>query len=455
MLEQFLSSEFVTKLNTSFSEVYDYLFTYISGINNVKLTALILIISALSIFVFLIIVVIIRNIVNLFSPRQSKFSSASVSSTYDDDSPFNEEERQELELELQKELDLALAQRAEMEQKKEREQKSSINLTAKETKKDISPSEDKTKQIEESDKTRYSQNRKNFQIDLDWQKQKVTPDPIKKQIEPSMLSYQQLHVELNQLLGLLVDMLGRGIDDLKIAQTLNYKTQGLEGEDHILKIIDAVKQFISLCQNGKFTTDDENLPSIHKALYHLANNDVSLALILLEDLMDKSVDKTTGLSEAKRQQSFIEISNYACCLGTLAETNDFMLATSVYEMAIELNSANATAWCRLGDVYRKTNSESRAIWAYQNAYSFADSEINAAELAAASKHLSDYLYAQGNTLQAAKMHNIAKQYYDSLGINNRFNQQELEAIHIIENNHQKNLPETITKLLASSGREAV
>ena len=453
MLEKLLSSEIVTALQTSLSRLYDYLFTYISGINNIKLTALILIISALIVFVFLIIVILVRNIIHIISPRRNTYSSGSANS-YSPDSPFDEEEQQELELELQKELDLALAQRAELEKQKEHEQKSkNIPSSEKDKAAKTTPAKN-VKENEESPILHYSKATKNLQIDLDWQK-KTTSSAEVKQIENSMLSYQQTRVELNRLLGLLVDMLGRGIDDIKIAQTLNYKTQGMEDEDAILKIIDAVKQFIALCQSGKFTTTDENLPSLQRALYHLANNDVSLALILLEDLMDKSVDKTSGFSEEKRQTVFSEISNYACCLGTLAETHDIMLATSAYEMAIELNSNNAAAWCRLGDTYRKTNAESRAIWAYQNAYSFADSEINATELAAASKHLSDYLYAQGNTLQAAKMHNIAKQYYDSLGINNRFDQQELEAINIIEANHQKNLPETITKLINSSARQAI
>ena len=268
-------------------------------------------------------------------------------------------------------------------------------------------------------------------------------------IDNSMLSYSQGATSLNQLMGLLVDMIGRGIDDLKIAQTMNYKTQGMENVGDILKMIDAVRYFIKLCQDGAFDKleSSQELPDVKQALYHLANNDASLALILLENLMDKMVDKAASAKDDRKQKIFSDVSVNACCLGTLAENSDMMLATSVYEMAIELNPNNPTAWNRLGDVYRLTSNDSRAIWAYESAYSFADEELNAADLANASSRLSEYLYAQGNSLQAAKMLNTAKQYYDSLGVNNRFSKKEIEAISIIEGNHLQNLPELIEGLL--------
>ena len=454
MLEQLLSLDFVQKAIATITPLLDSLTIYISGLSKVKLIALGLIVSALTIFIILIIVVIFHNIIILF--KRDVSTSKIISQTDQTASPFSEDEQQELELELQKELDLALAQRAELEQKKEREQQEKIKQQEEEKRiKRKKKEEEKEEHIKETEAS--LKNTKDLSIDFDWQKQKQPisiadfnfPD---NPIDTSMLSYQQKSVELNQLIGLLVDMISRDVDELKIAQTLSYKTQNAANENDILKLIDAVNYFISLCQSDKFTklSNYSELPEVGLALYHLANNDVSLSLVLLEHLMDQTIDKANGISENKKQQLFAEISNYACCLGALAETNDVMLATSVYEMAIELNSSNATAWSRLGDVYRLTNSESRAIWAYQNAYSFADSEINATELANAGQHLSDYLYAQGNTLQAAKMHNVAKQYYDSLGITEHFSQDEIEALSIIESNHQKNLPEIITKLLQNS-----
>lgn len=453
MIEQLLSSDFVSKIFKSFADVFSYLHINISELNNIKLIALSLIISALIIFLMLIVIVILHNIICLFrrNPASVQKNSA-ASSGYNEDSVFSEEEQQELELELQKELDLALAQRAELEKQKEQEQEQQeISKRNKEKDENIRKQQEiEEKENKEQESSFVAKHKRNIDIDLDWQKQKIpAASSVKTEIDTSMLSYKQDVSKLHDLLGLLVDMFGRGIDDIKIAQTLNYKTQGLSDENDILKLISAVKSFITLCQSDKFYRMDnyDELPDVGQALYHLANNDVTLALVLLENLMDKSVDKAAAATENKKQQIFTEVSDYACCLGTLAEINDIMLATSVYEMAIELNSSNATAWSRLGDIYRSTNSESKAIWAYQNAYSFADSEINPAELANASQNLSNYLYTQGNTLQATKMHNIAKQYYDSLGINNRFSKQEIDALAIIESNHQQILPDLIDKLL--------
>jgi tetratricopeptide (TPR) repeat protein len=220
----------------------------------------------------------------------------------------------------------------------------------------------------------------------------------------------------------------------------------------ILKTIDAIKCFIELCISGRFAKLKEynNLPKEDQALYHLANGDVSLALALLENLMDTEIDKANvSNSEEKRQRLYSDISSYACCFGALSEMSDVMLATSAYELAIELKSTNVVAWSRLGDVYKTANSTSKAVWAYQNVLNFADGEIDVTEIANANKHLSEHLYAEGNSLQAAKLYNSSKQYYDSLGINRRLDKQEIEIIEIIESNHQNSLPEMIQKLLGS------
>ncbi|MBQ9235172.1 MAG: hypothetical protein IJ184_01725 [Alphaproteobacteria bacterium] len=445
MLEQLLANELVIKTQNRLREAFDGIMRQSPDWGDVKIIALLLIVSALTIFVLLIIVVLLRNIFRLFGRNRHSASTATVSDSNFSDL-FSDEEQQELEREMQKELELALAQRAELEQRKEQEQRKQQQDDA-QKRADEQQKEQAAKEKEENS----SRRRKKVDIGLDWKNQKEYFDrpAADSGLDASMLSYQQRASSLNQLIGLLIDMIGRGVDDLKLAQTLNYKTKSMASENDILKLIDAVKYFIRLCQDEVFAKLDNyaELPSEAQALYHLANNDVSLSLVLMENLIDKMVDKTSSMSEDKRQQMFSRISDYSCCFGTLAEINDVMLATSVYEMAVELNSSNSLAWSRLGDVYRMAANDSKAIWAYENAYSFADAELNPADMANAADNMSDYLYAKGNSLQAAKMHNIAKQYYDSLGINNRFSKSEIDAISIIESNHRQNLPEVIKKLL--------
>ena len=79
---------------------------------------------------------------------------------------------------------------------------------------------------------------------------------------------------------------------------------------------------------------------------------------------------------------------------------------------------------------------------------FADSDIDTAQIANANKNISEHLYAEGNSLQAAKLYNSSKQYYDSLGINRRLDRKEIEIIEIIESNQESSLPDMINKLLS-------
>lgn len=467
MIEQLASLDFLTALSVKADFLIHTVNSYLSGANNLKIISLVLMMLALILFLFLIIIIYVRNIIYFVksnNPGKNMDNNEAAEEDAEMIALFNDDEQQELERELQRELDLALAERRAMEEKAENEQKEKQREKAakseqKKAKKEKDDRENTEKKEQEEQAVKLPERAKGIEVDFDWQKGKMAaaetvPPPDINEIS---LSYKQSQKELNQLLGLVIDMLGRGVDDLKIAQTLNFKNQGMSDENDILKTIDGVKQFIDLCISGKFAKLEQysSLPQEDQALYHLANGDPSLALALLENLMDTNIDKAnSSASEEKRQRIFAEVSGYACCFGSLAEMNDIMLATSAYELAIELQSTNVTAWGRLGDVYKAANSMPKAVWAYQNVLNFADGEIDIAQIANANKHLSEHLYAEGNSLQAAKLYNSAKQYYDSLGVNRRLDKQEIEIINIIESNQQTSLPEMIQKLLGRSRESA-
>ena len=454
MIEQFLSTEFFIGLTSKFDFLIQGLTSYLSGANNLKIISFALMFLALVLFLFLIVVIYVRNIIYFVKSNNPRKKLGTEDNNEDNINPFSEEEQQELEKELQRELDLALAERHENERKAEEQQlkKEQEQTRLRQEEQKEKKKKEEEKEEEDSVSSQFYDRSKEPIVDFDWQKGRIPPSEVisSPEISKAAMSYQQSRKELNQLIGLVIDMLGRGVDDLKIAQTLNYKNQGLQDENEILKVIDAVKNFISLCVSGKFSNLEKYaaLPNEDQALYNLAKGDPSLALSLLENLMDINIDKANASgSEEKRQQIYAKVSTYACCFGALSELNDIMLATSAYELAIELLSTNVVAWSRLGDVYKKASSASKAAWAYQNVLNFAEGEIDIAEVANANRHLSEHLYAEGNSLQAAKLYNSAKQYYDSLGINRRLDKQELEIIEIIETNHQSSLPEAIQKLL--------
>lgn len=454
MIEQLTSFDFMTKISLKFDMLLNYFEGYLSGADNLKVISFVLMMLALILFLFLIIIIYVRNIIYFVktnNPQKNIEENEHIENKEDEVADLDEQ--QELEKELQRELDMALAARIASEQKiieeQEKQRQKELKEEQKAQKKEKKAKEEKAKEDKENIARKKS---KSIDVGLDWQKGKIPSfdDKALTNINEINLSYQQSQKDLNQLMGLVVDMLGRGVDDLKIAQTLNFKSQGMTDENEILKAIDAVKEFINLCISGKFTKlkHYDSLPSESDALWHLAKGDTSLALALLENLMDSNIDKATASgSEEKRQRIYSDVSRYACCFGALAEMNDIMLATSAYELAIELHSVNVTAWSRLGDAYKAANSMPKAVWAYQNVLNFADGEIDISQIANANRHISEHLYAEGNSLQAAKLYNSSKQYYDSLGINRRLDKQEIEIIEIIESNQQTSLPEMIQKLL--------
>lgn len=439
---------------------------YLSGANNLRLVSIILMILALILFLFLIIIIYVKTIVAFLKKEpQNEIIE-------EDDDIFNEEDAErlqeiirnqerdmELEKELQKELDMARAERnqsileqAAAEEKKQKDKEQKIIDEAKLQEKE--KNEEKEEQIHDSAVRKNSRN--SPQIDLDWKKGMLAQEKIAPVTDASALSYHQTHKELSDLLGLIIDMLGRGVDDLKIAQTVMFRNQNLNSEDDILQTIDSIKYFVDLSRNQAFSKlpTTANLPDEEEALYHLAKGDSSLALTLLENLMDNGIEKAAqSTNEAKRDALYKTVAEQACVFGTLAASNDVMLATGAFELSIELSPNNANAWSRVGDMYLRAGSINKAIWAYQNAVNFADEEINARELANAHKHLSQHLYDQGNSLQAAKLYNSSKQFYDSLGINRRLDKQEIEIIELIEAHHNDDLRLTIHNMLSDASRQ--
>ena len=284
---------------------------------------------------------------------------------------------------------------------------------------------------------------------MDWEKnKKLSLRP--EEISQLSLKYQQSQKQLADLIGLIMDMLGRNVDSLKIAQTVMYRNMSKSSEDEVLQTIDAVKNFIALCINGKFDkiANTINTPSIEDALFHLANGDTSYALSLLEKLMDENIDNAVDLPNGElRNELFNTTSNYAVTFGSLAAVSDVHLATGAFELAVELSPQNVNAWNRLGDMYTYGEAESKAVWAYTNVLSMANEELNEQQLANANKMLSQYYYQQGDSLQAAKMYNSSRGYYDSIGINRNLDRQEIEIIELIESRQKELLQDTIVAVL--------
>lgn len=451
-------SELISTVSSNLDTVANFIDGYLSGANNLRIASIILMLLAFILFLFLVIIIYVKSVISFLKSDGKK----SAEEELEEDEIFSEEDEErlnqiiedqererELEKELQKELELARAEKemAEKRQLQKEQERLASEKQNTEKEKQETVIREKTKITEAEIRAET----KTIKIDLDWKKGQLKElDQSVPEISDEILSYHQSTRTLPELLGLIIDMIGRGVDDLKIAQTVMYRNQGNNSEDDILQLIDSVKEFVNLCVNQKFEKlqSTQTLPPEDDALMHLAEGDPTFALAMMEALMDYNIDRSTVAGvDAKKDLLYNEISNQACVFGTLASINDVHLATGAFELAIELAPNNVNAWSRLGDMYERAESDNKAVWAYQNVLKLADEEIYARQVANANKMLSQHLYAQGNSLQAAKLYNSSKQFYDSLGINRRLDKQEVEIIEIIEAHQKDEMYATIQKIL--------
>lgn len=270
-------------------------------------------------------------------------------------------------------------------------------------------------------------------IDLDWEKSK-TPKPPSEERKES--PYLGLRKSLNDLIGMIVNMIGRNIDELKIAQALKYRCKEDLSEETIIQLVLSIKEFLKLCQQHAFDNVRrlKELPSDEECILHLIAGDTSYAMALLEALMDEKINQAVNLKNTpQRNGLFKQASDTACTFGTLAELRDVNLASASFELAIEMYPDNTLAWSRCADLYKQTGLDAKAQWAYKNVLKIAEQGQNKAQEANARKVLSQYLYDQGEPIRASELYIQSKTFYDSIGINRPLDRKELEIIELIDN----------------------
>lgn len=286
-------------------------------------------------------------------------------------------------------------------------------------------------------------------FDFDWKKNTGQKEKIPV---PDVFEYQFKPQKLATLIALMMDMLERSVDEPKIAQTIMYKNQHLNSEDDIIQTVTAVKFFICLCVSGRFQNlnPHKTLPQEDAALFHLANGDCSLALVLMEELIDKKIAKIKITPEGReRDRVWCEASNCATIFGSLAALVDNRLAASAFELAIEMNPRNVTAWGRLGDMYFREDMQEKAVWAFSNVLNIADEGIYTQQVANANKMMAAYYGETGNRDIAANMLKNANLFYDNIGINRPLTEKEMKIVDLIETRQFENIEKIVDKLFSS------
>ncbi|MBR1649322.1 MAG: tetratricopeptide repeat protein [Alphaproteobacteria bacterium] len=289
-------------------------------------------------------------------------------------------------------------------------------------------------------------------IDFDWEK-KTRFTGGEKIRSAEAFQYRLKPQKLEGLLGLIVDLLKRGVDEPKIAQTIMFKNQHLNSEDDIIQTITAIKFFIYLCLNGRFKNinSDKMLPQPSTAIFHIARGDCSLALVLLEALIDHNIAKIKRLSEGKeKERRYSETSNCATIFGTFASFADVNLAVGAFELAIELNPRNVTAWGRIGDMYNRIDDFKQAFWAYSNVLNLADETLYTQQIANAGKMLAAYYRERGEREKAARFNEKSREFYDKIGINQYLTEREVKIVRIIESKEYEDMENIIDELMGQT-----
>lgn len=290
---------------------------------------------------------------------------------------------------------------------------------------------------------------KNQEIRLDWQKNtNEEPDVLDKK---TTLFFQQPKESLEELISLIINMLGRDVTPEKTAQAVYQRNQGKNSEEDIIQTITTVRDFIALCNTGKFDSlpQRSELPAEKDALYEWANGDNSSCLSLLENLIKQQIDKADTQNGILKEMSYAQAASYACMFGTIAAQNNPELAQNSFELALELAPQNINAWSRCGDIYWQQGDYEKAVYAYQTVTENGDEVLYAPQIANANHKLSEYYMQFGKKESADKLERNSRKYYDDFGITKDLTPRETENLNFIVQNHQMNLPVAIGKLLQS------
>lgn len=291
------------------------------------------------------------------------------------------------------------------------------------------------------------QAKQNQDIRLDWDK---NVDNIQEELDnTTSLNYQRPQESMKELIGLIINMLSREVTPQKIAQAVYYRNQGEKNTEEILQTISAVRDFVTLCNTGKFNSIParSELPSNNEALYNWAQGDNSLCLLLLENLIKQQIDTAETKSGLPQDLIYARAASYSCLFGTIAMENNLELAQNSFELALELAPQSINAWSRCGDVYWQQKDYKNAVYAYQNVADNGDKILYAPQIANARHKLAEYNIDSGNTDTAAKLEKDSQSYYDEIGITKALSDKEDENLNFIAENQQINLESSIIKLL--------
>lgn len=277
-------------------------------------------------------------------------------------------------------------------------------------------------------------------------KMAATPKPNIPQ-EPAVVDVPTGKVE--NLVALILTLLSRNVSEAKTVQALYFYYSNLFKEEDIFQIVRSIRDFIGLCNAGKFDIlpNIDELPTPQEALLNLGRGNASQCMVLLQALLNNQMELAELENGNIQDLNYAIAANYACLIGNIARLNDIELAHNSFELATELSPKNVKAWNRLGDMYILENAPEKAFIAFQNVLDIGDMIMYAPQIADAKQYLASYFEKSGLTEKAEKMRDQSNHFYEIYGLHTPLSDAEQAVFQTLLNNSEKTLASDISVLL--------
>lgn len=250
------------------------------------------------------------------------------------------------------------------------------------------------------------------------------------------------------LVAAILNLLGKGVSEAKTIQALFFYYKSKFSEEDIFQIVYSVRDFIGLCNAGKFDllADKNNLPTPQDAILELAKGNSTPCLVLLQSLLNRQMQLAEEQTGNIQDLNYAIAANYSCLIGNLARLTDNDLAHDSFELATEIFPKSTPAWNRLGDMYMLKNLPEKAFISFQNVLDIGDPIIHAPQIADAQSYLASYFEKMGLKDKSAELRQKSDRFYDIYGTHTPLSPAEQKVFQSIMQQSAENLKTSINTL---------
>ena len=255
--------------------------------------------------------------------------------------------------------------------------------------------------------------------------------------------------DLDQTVGIIINMLAHRVSDKKIAQSIHYLNKGADDPEEIIQLIKAIKNFVGYCNTAKFDAlpNRKSLPENKEVLLALAERDNKPCMELMELLLNAQIALAQRQSGLSKELSYALAADYACTMGTLANISNYELAITSFELALDMAPKNVSALSRCADMYWQDNNAAKAVELYQQVLNLADDVIYPEQKANANLKLAQYYRTSGKMFKADEMEKDGRKFFDDYGISVPLSDAEKKTSQVLLDEQGEKMADFVDNLL--------